>query len=103
VPEVAEAFQHEKITASHANLIARLSKESQAEAFAASLAQGLPGHRAASAPSPAPCRVDSEAETAFVPAKPKKTAAKAAKASTPIKAAKKAASKRSTAKKRIAA
>jgi ParB family chromosome partitioning protein len=34
-PEVAEAFQHEKITASHANLIARLPRESQAEAFAA--------------------------------------------------------------------
>ena len=45
----------------------------------------------------------SEAETAFIPAKPKKTAAKTAKAATPIKAAKKAASKKSTAKKRVAA
>ena len=55
-------------------------------------------------PIPAEGEVDSlsEAETAFVPAKPKKTAAKAAKASTPIKAAKKAAPKRSTAKKHIA-
>jgi ParB family chromosome partitioning protein len=35
VPEVAEAFQHEKITASHANLIARLPQDSQAEAFEA--------------------------------------------------------------------
>lgn len=33
VPEVADAFQHEKITASHANLIARLTAEQQAEAF----------------------------------------------------------------------
>ncbi len=33
VPEVAEAFQHEKITASHANLIARLPQNSQAAAF----------------------------------------------------------------------
>jgi ParB family transcriptional regulator, chromosome partitioning protein len=33
IPEVAEAFTHERITASHANLIARLPQESQAEAF----------------------------------------------------------------------
>jgi len=33
VPEVAEAFQQEKITASHANLIARLPQSSQAAAF----------------------------------------------------------------------
>lgn len=33
VPEVAEAFQREKITASHANLIARLTTDQQAEAF----------------------------------------------------------------------
>ena len=32
-PEVAEAFTQERITASHANLIARLPQESQAEAF----------------------------------------------------------------------
>ncbi len=32
-PEVAEAFQQEKITASHANLIARLPQSSQAAAF----------------------------------------------------------------------
>ena len=45
----------------------------------------------------------SEAVTAFVPVKPKKTAGKTAKATTPIKAAKKAASRKSTAKKRVAA
>jgi len=33
IPTVAEAFTHERITASHANLIARLPQESQAEAF----------------------------------------------------------------------
>jgi ParB family chromosome partitioning protein len=33
IPEVAEAFQQERITASHANLIARLTPEQQAEAF----------------------------------------------------------------------
>ncbi len=33
IPEVAEAFTHERITASHANLIARLPKESQAAAY----------------------------------------------------------------------
>jgi hypothetical protein len=32
IPEVAEAFQTERITASHANLIARLPQEKQAEA-----------------------------------------------------------------------
>ncbi|HEY4358146.1 MAG TPA: ParB/RepB/Spo0J family partition protein [Acidobacteriaceae bacterium] len=35
VPEVAEAFLQERITASHANLIARLPQEHQAAAFAA--------------------------------------------------------------------
>ena len=34
IPEVAEAFVEERITASHANLIARLPQESQAKAFA---------------------------------------------------------------------
>ena len=34
IPEVAEAFQTERITASHANLISRLPQEKQAEAFA---------------------------------------------------------------------
>src|SRR5271168_1572469 len=34
IPEVAEAFTQERITASHANLIARLPQESQAQAFA---------------------------------------------------------------------
>ena len=34
IPEVAEAFTQERITASHANLIARLPQESQAAAFA---------------------------------------------------------------------
>ena len=34
IPEVAEAFLEERITASHANLIARLPQESQAKAFA---------------------------------------------------------------------
>src|ERR1700691_6120980 len=34
IPEVAEAFQTECITASHANLISRLPQEKQAEAFA---------------------------------------------------------------------
>jgi ParB family chromosome partitioning protein len=33
IPEVADAFQQERITASHANLIARLTPEQQAEAF----------------------------------------------------------------------
>src|SRR6201996_3380660 len=33
IPEVAEAFQEERITASHANLIARLPQNSQKEAF----------------------------------------------------------------------
>jgi len=33
IPTVAEAFTHERITASHANLIARLPQESQAAAF----------------------------------------------------------------------
>jgi ParB family chromosome partitioning protein len=33
IPEVAEAFTQERITASHANLIARLPQDSQAEAF----------------------------------------------------------------------
>jgi ParB family chromosome partitioning protein len=33
IPEVAEAFVQERITASHANLIARLPQEHQAEAF----------------------------------------------------------------------
>lgn len=33
IPAVAEAFQQERITASHANLIARLTPEQQAEAF----------------------------------------------------------------------
>lgn len=33
IPTVAEAFTQERISASHANLIARLPKESQAEAF----------------------------------------------------------------------
>jgi ParB family transcriptional regulator, chromosome partitioning protein len=33
IPEVAEAFTQERITASHANLIARLPQEAQAEAF----------------------------------------------------------------------
>ena len=33
IPDVAEAFQQERITASHANLIARLTPEQQAEAF----------------------------------------------------------------------
>jgi ParB family transcriptional regulator, chromosome partitioning protein len=33
IPEVAEAFQEERITATHANLIARLPQDSQKEAF----------------------------------------------------------------------
>jgi len=33
IPEVAEAFQKDEITASHANLLARLSAEQQAQAF----------------------------------------------------------------------
>jgi ParB family transcriptional regulator, chromosome partitioning protein len=33
IPEVAEAFQEERITASHANLIARLPQDSQKKAF----------------------------------------------------------------------
>jgi ParB family chromosome partitioning protein len=33
IPEVAEAFMHERITASHASLISRLPQESQAKAY----------------------------------------------------------------------
>lgn len=33
IPDVAEAFQHERISASHANLLARLTAEQQADAF----------------------------------------------------------------------
>jgi hypothetical protein len=33
IPNVAEAFVHERITASHANLIVRLPQEDQADAF----------------------------------------------------------------------
>jgi hypothetical protein len=33
IPEVAEAFQEERITAGHANLIARLPQDSQKGAF----------------------------------------------------------------------
>ena len=33
IPEIAEAFQQERITASHANLLARLTPEQQTEAF----------------------------------------------------------------------
>jgi ParB family transcriptional regulator, chromosome partitioning protein len=44
-----------------------------------------------------------EAETAFLPAKPKKTATKTAKAPTPIKATQKTAAKKSSAKKQTAA
>jgi|GEM_PF-4718395 len=33
IPEVAEAFTQERITASHANLIARFPQESQDEAY----------------------------------------------------------------------
>jgi ParB family chromosome partitioning protein len=33
IPEVAEAFMHERITASHASLIARLPREAQAKAY----------------------------------------------------------------------
>jgi hypothetical protein len=44
-----------------------------------------------------------EAETAFAPAQPKKTATKKAKASTPIKAAQKTAAKKTTARKQVAA
>jgi ParB family transcriptional regulator, chromosome partitioning protein len=33
IPKVAEALTEERITASHANLIARLPQESQAEPF----------------------------------------------------------------------
>jgi ParB family transcriptional regulator, chromosome partitioning protein len=35
IPEVAEAFQAERITASHANLIARLPQDFQQQAFEA--------------------------------------------------------------------
>jgi ParB-like chromosome segregation protein Spo0J len=56
-------------------------------------------------PIPREGEVDSltEAETAFVPAKPKKTATKTAKAPTQIEAAQKTASKKSTGKKQVAA
>ena len=60
IPEVAEAFQEERITASHANLIARLPQDSQKEAFDAMLAQGLAGQRTASAPRQVPLSMDCE-------------------------------------------
>ena len=44
-----------------------------------------------------------EAEAAFAPPQPKKTASKKAKAPAPIKAAQKTAAKKTTAKKQIAA
>ena len=56
-------------------------------------------------PIPREGEVDSltEAETAFVPAKPKRTATKTAKAPTPIKGTQKTAAKKSSAKKQTAA
>ena len=58
IPTVAEAFTQERITASHANLIARLPQDVQAERLRAVLAQGLAGQRAAPVTRQAPCRVD---------------------------------------------
>jgi ParB family chromosome partitioning protein len=61
----------------------------------------LTGHT----PIPRESEIDflSEAEAAFVPLQPKRTASKKAKASTPIKAAHKTAAKKTTAKKQAAA
>jgi ParB-like chromosome segregation protein Spo0J len=50
IPEVAEAFREERITASHANLIARLPQDSQKEAFRAVLAERLAGQGTAFTP-----------------------------------------------------
>jgi ParB-like chromosome segregation protein Spo0J len=58
VPQVAEAFQHEKITASHANLIARLPQDSQAEAFEACWRRNYQDNRATPATRETSRRMD---------------------------------------------
>jgi hypothetical protein len=60
IAEVAEAFTQERITASHANLIARLPQESQAEAFEQCWRKDWQDSGAASASRQARFRLDSE-------------------------------------------
>ena len=50
IPEVAEAFQQERITASHATLIARLPRDRQKDAFEQCWRKGLAGERTSLAP-----------------------------------------------------
>jgi ParB family chromosome partitioning protein len=60
IPEVADAFTQERITVSHANLIARIPQESQAAALRAVLAQGLEGRRSPPATRQVPLRLDTD-------------------------------------------
>jgi ParB family chromosome partitioning protein len=58
IPTVAEAFTQERITASHANLIARLPQDVQAKAFEQCWRKDWQDKEAAPATRQAPCRVD---------------------------------------------
>ena len=65
IPTIAEAFTAERITASHANLLARLPQEAQANGLRAVLAQGLAGQGTAPATRQAPKRVDTDQPLPF--------------------------------------
>ena len=60
IPEVAEAFTQERITASHANLIARIPQESQAAAFEQCWRKDWKDDEAAPATRQVPLRLDSD-------------------------------------------
>ena len=60
IPEVAEAFQQERITASHANLIARLPQDRQKDAFDQCWRKDWQDNEAASAPRKIPLGMDCE-------------------------------------------
>ncbi len=60
IPEVAEAFTQERITVSHANLIARHPAGVASRSLRAVLAQGLEGRRSPPAPRQVPLRLDTE-------------------------------------------
>ena len=60
IPEVAEAFTHERITASHANLIARHPAGVASRSFRAVLAKRLEGRRSPPATRQVPLRLDTE-------------------------------------------
>ena len=60
IPAVAEAFSQERITASHANLIARLPQESQAEAYEQCWRKDWQDKEAAPATREAPFRMDTD-------------------------------------------